>query len=183
MRQEKRGPGNLLGCRLRSAEAFGKDAAVLNLLALERSSTIELMEPFRNRPPAAVEFDQGEAVVAAGAGGIFFHVDGYDGRCRRDRKLVDAPFEFGRRARAANKVVKILNRAAQERLSADKALHAGFGVERFDYLLGGPGLKPFDVFGSRFNDGVLFAHGNRFFIRHGHASRGFVPSFESMKEG
>lgn len=181
MRQEKRGPGNLLGCSLRSAEAFGKDAAVLKLLALERSSTIELMEPFRNRPPAAVEFDQGEAVVAAGAGGIFFHVDGYDGRCRRDRKHVDA--WFGRRARAANKVVKILNRAAQERLSADNALHAGFGVERFDYLLGGPGLKPFDVFGSRFNDGVLFAHGNRFFIRHGHASRGFVPSFESMKEG
>ena len=111
MRQEKRGPGNLLGCRLRSAEAFGKDAAVLNLLALERSSTIELMEPFRNRLPAVVEFDQGEAVVAAGAGGIFFHVDGYDGRCQRDRKHVDA--WFGRRARAANKVVKILNRAVQ----------------------------------------------------------------------
>ena len=78
--------------------------------------------------PGAIELDERVEVRIVGADRVILHVNAHHRRCGRYREYVEPGLDVGRTAVLADKVVEVLDRAA-EQLAIGEAIHDGVLME------------------------------------------------------
>ena len=110
--------------------------------------------------PGAIELDERVEVRVVGADRVLLHVDAHHRRRRRDREHVEPRLDVGRSAVLLDKVVEVLDRAA-EQLAIGEAIHHGVLVEGLGEAGDAADAQTLDIFGDSRNDVliVLGRHG------------------------
>lgn len=87
------------------------------------------VKDFRDDLPGSIDLEEGVEIGVVGTNRIFFHVDTHHCSRWRYREHIDPRFNAGSGAVLLDKVVEILDRAA-EQLTIGEAVHHCVGVER-----------------------------------------------------
>ena len=101
--------------------------------------------------PGAIVLDERMEVSIVGADRIILHVNAHHRRRRRYRKHVEPGLNVGRSAVLADKVVEVLDWAA-EQLAIGEAIHDGGLVEGLSEAGDIADAKTLDIFGDSRND-------------------------------
>ena len=105
----------------------------------------------RDDVPSAIEFDERVEVRVVGADCILLHVNAHHCRRPRNRENVKPRLDVGRGAVLLDKVVKVIDRAA-EQLTIGEAVHYGVLVEGLGEAGDTADAQTLDIFGDSRND-------------------------------